>query len=173
MTEYLTIVDENDNIIGKADWDTVRIKNLWHRGSSIFIFNSKKELFVHKRSKRMKKYPSLYAVFVGGGVSAGESYEENAARELEEETGIKGVTLYYLFKTKFEVPGIRAINKVFSCLYDGAIKLQEQEVEKGFFISLTKLNQMLKQETFSPPNILIYKEYIQKYHEKNPAIKGL
>jgi hypothetical protein len=38
MTEYLPIVDENDEIIGKASWHDIREKNLLHRGTGIIIY---------------------------------------------------------------------------------------------------------------------------------------
>ena len=173
MKEYLDVVDENDKVIGKADWDEVRSKNLLHRGTAVFIFNSKKELFVHKRSKTMKKFPSEYAMVVGGGVSAGESYEDNAERELYEETGIKGVKLNFLFKTFFNGNGAKSFIKVYSCLYDGDIKLQEEEIEEGFFVSLNEINKIITQKKFTEVSLQIFDEYMKKYHKNDPAIKGL
>jgi len=38
-------------------------------------------------------------------MQAGESYEENARREVEEELGIKGVPLTHLFNFYYEVRG--------------------------------------------------------------------
>jgi len=173
MKEYLDIVDENNKVIGKADWDETRQNNLLHRGSAILIFNSKKELFIHKRSKQMRKYPNLFSTVVGGGVSSGESYDDNAIRELEEEVGIKDVKLNFLFQTLFNGDGARSFINVYSCVYDGDMKFQEEEVEHGFFISLKKLKEMIKKERFSPPSIHVFNEYIEKHHKNDPTVKNL
>jgi 8-oxo-dGTP pyrophosphatase MutT (NUDIX family) len=173
MTEYLPIVDENDEITGKASWPDIREKNLLHRGTGIIIFNSKKEIFVHQRALAMKKDPGLYAVFVGGGVAFGESYDEAAVRELLEETGIAGALLNFLFKTKYEQKDNRAFVQIYSCRNDSHIRMQEEEIMDGFFVSLKKLKELMKKKEFTRMNIKILDEYMKEYHKNDPAIKNI
>jgi isopentenyldiphosphate isomerase len=54
----------------------------------VLLFNTGGELYVTRRSPRKDVYPSLCDVVTSGVVSAGESYEETAERELKEEVGI-------------------------------------------------------------------------------------
>lgn len=62
---------------------------------------------------------------------AGESYEENAITELKEEMGIEGIRPQHHFDFWFEMPGLRMWGALFSCLYDGEMTLQPEEVESG------------------------------------------
>lgn len=39
MVEYVDIVDEEDNVIGKATWKEMMDKSLLHRTSNVMVFN--------------------------------------------------------------------------------------------------------------------------------------
>lgn len=62
-------------------------------------------------------------------MGAGESYDDNAAREVEEEMGVKGVPLEPLFKFYFADDVTRCWGKAFRCVYDGPIALQARRHE--------------------------------------------
>lgn len=62
---------------------------------------------------------------------AGESYEESASREIEEEMGISGVTLKRCFEFLYRDDLAQHFGGVFSCRYDGPLKLDPQEVESA------------------------------------------
>ncbi len=63
--------------------------NLLHCGIGCLIFNSQgNELFVHKRSKLKRLFPSMLDMFIGGVCSSGESPEVTLLRELSEEVGL-------------------------------------------------------------------------------------
>lgn len=87
--EKVTIVDRHNRIVGSASRYEMRKKGLIHRAAYSLVFNSQKELFVHKRTPTKDIYPGYYDIAAGGVVLAHESYEESARRELAEELGIK------------------------------------------------------------------------------------
>ncbi len=155
------IVDDNDNVISSADKKELREKNLTHRGVVIFVFNSAGQIFVHKRVADKDIYPSVYDAAFGGGVDLGEDYDEAAKRELLEESGIKDVELKYHFKTRYTSDINDSFAKVYSCVYDGEIILQKEEIEKGFFVTLEELEKMMKEKEFAPDTSEIFKEYVE------------
>ena len=67
---------------------------------------------------------------------AGESYEESATREIEEEMGISGVTLTKCFEFFYRDKMAQHFGGVFSCRYDGPLRLDPQEVESAEWWSL-------------------------------------
>lgn len=89
--EVLDIVDENDQVIGQSRRGEAYAAGLRHRAVFVQVRDAENRLFVHRRTSTKLIFPSLYDMFVGGVVSAGESYDEAARREAEEELGVTGL----------------------------------------------------------------------------------
>ena len=51
INENVMQVDENNWPVGPVSRKEMRINNLWHRASYIYVSNSKNELCIHLRSK--------------------------------------------------------------------------------------------------------------------------
>ncbi len=90
MEELVVLVDEQNNEIGTAPKDTVHTKNTpMHRGFSLFLFNSKNELLLTKRSSKKKTFPGVWTNTVCGHPGPGERAVEAAKRRLNKELRIK------------------------------------------------------------------------------------
>lgn len=89
--EILDIVDENDEIIGQSPRGEAYAQGLRHRCVFIEARDARGRLFVHRRTPTKLVFPSFYDMFVGGVVGAGESYDDAALREAEEELGVSGL----------------------------------------------------------------------------------
>ncbi|WP_122588854.1 NUDIX domain-containing protein, partial [Pseudomonas viridiflava] len=100
----------------------------------ILLFNSAGELCVHRRTLSKAIYPGYWDVAAGGMVQAHESYAESAARELEEELGVHDVALQAHERFFFDQPDNRIWCAVFSAVWDGALKLQPEEVMEARFM---------------------------------------
>jgi 16S rRNA (adenine1518-N6/adenine1519-N6)-dimethyltransferase len=87
--ELFAVVDEKDQVTGAATRSEVHGNNLLHRAVHIFIFNSGGEVLLQKRSRWKDRHPDLWDSSAAGHVGAGEEYDATAARELEEELGIR------------------------------------------------------------------------------------
>ena len=164
--ELLDIVDDNDNVLRQATWREMHEKSLLHRSANIFVFNSKGMIFLHRRNRNLLLYPGMYDVKVGGIVRAGESYEDAARRELEEELGIHGARLDYLFALKFRSTHNNNNRRVYKCIYDGKITLQKEEVEEGRFIPLAEAKKMLEEGKLSPSAVAVFREFLKRMEVK-------
>ncbi len=89
--EILDVVDEYDRVVGRAPRGEVYARGLRHRCAFIQVRDAEGRLFVHRRTASKLAFPSLYDMFVGGVVGAGETYDEAALREAEEELGVTGL----------------------------------------------------------------------------------
>lgn len=89
--EILDIVDENDEVVGQYPRGEAYARGLRHRCVFIQARDARGRIFVHRRTPTKLVFPSLYDMFVGGVVGAGESYDGAALREAEEELGVTGL----------------------------------------------------------------------------------
>ena len=101
--EILDIVDEQDRVVGRAPRGEAYARGLRHRCVFIEARDAEGRLFVHRRTPTKLVFPSHYDMFVGGVVGAGESYDDAALREAEEELGVSGLPRpVFLFKFLYD-----------------------------------------------------------------------
>ena len=159
--EIVLIVDKDNKVTGSAPRHQMRASGLPHRATYILVFNSLGELFVQKRTMTKDIYPGYYDVAAGGVVLAGERYDESAKRELAEELGIKETDLTSHFTFFYQEDKNRVWGRVYSCIYDGELILQAEEVESGYFMSPLEVLALSKKEPFTRDGIYVLKRYLE------------
>jgi isopentenyldiphosphate isomerase len=157
--ELVTIVDERNRVVGAAPRREMRAGNLPHRATYILVFNSRGELYVQKRTEHKDVFPGYYDVAAGGVILAEESYEEGAVRELEEELGIRDVPLTRLFDFSYKDESVKIWGAAFSCLYDGEVVLQQEEVESGAFLVVDEVFRLAASQPFTPDGLYVLHRY--------------
>ena len=161
--EIVTIVDRANNVTGSATRRQMRAERLPHRCSYILVFNSRGELYVQKRTVIKDIYPGYWDPAAGGVMQMGESYEENAAREAAEELGVHGVALEPLFDMWFEDERSQVWGRAFTCVYDGPLALQAEEVQ---FVELMTPRDVRRRaaagEQFTPDGLLVVERYLRQ-----------
>jgi len=168
--EIVTIVDDENRVVGATLRRDMRARNLPHRATYVLVFNSRQELFVQKRTMSKDVFPGYYDPAAGGVVLAGESYLEGAMRELEEEMGICSVRLETLFEFYFENKRSRVWGAAFSCVYDGDIKLQEEEVECGAFMPVPDILREIDQKSYTPDGAYVLRRYVESSKGSNVGL---
>lgn len=89
--ELVTIVDEQDNILGVKARDDLGSKDIV-RISVLWIENSKGQVLLQQRSLAKKTGPGKWGPAVAGTVESHETYASNIIKEAEEEIGLTGIT---------------------------------------------------------------------------------
>lgn len=142
-TEYLDVINEEDEVIGKETRKKIHELGLWHRGVHVFLFNEQGQMLIQKRSADRTSSPSLLDCSVSEHVQAGESYFEAAIRGMKEELGIEGVELKELVKFRMNY-GIN--DNEISVIYEGKITVQKVdfdtvEIEEVFYLSIDEIKE--------------------------------
>ncbi len=144
LREY-PIVNEQDEIIGYMTKTQAYEKKAMLRSVQMFVYNSKGELYIQKRSKNKNRYPGYFCASAAGHVESGENYQEAATRELKEELGIKKTEgLEFITKDKTPVgKGNYAMMVLFTIITDEPITLQKKEIEAGRFYSVKEIKRLI------------------------------
>lgn len=158
--ELFDVVDEEDRVIGCAPRSAVHAQGLLHRAVSIFVFDTRGRLLVQKRSASKDEFPSLYTSSASGHVSAGESYDEAAPRELEEELGL---TVPIEFLGKF-FAGRETANEhtaLYRAVTDDRPEFDPTEIESGAYYELDRVAEMVAAAPgdFTPPFRVLFEWY--------------
>ena len=159
--ELMDIVDGNDEVVGTASRDDVYGKMLTHRISHVIVFNARGDMALQLRSG-VSFCPFHWCTTAGGHVRAGETYEEAAVRELEEETG-KKLPVKFGWKDVYthasDSGTIKKFLATFTAEFDGDIAAGDG-VERVEFFSLNAINRMISSgEKFHPELLFLLRKH--------------
>lgn len=161
--EALDILSMGQNSTGKMVFvkngrilkKMAHIEGAPHMAAHIWIFNSKGEVLIQKRSSTKDSYPDLWDISAAGHISSGETMLDGAMREMVEEIGLKDTrpedlvpVWYYREEVKFPMKGYEngwhnnELDGIFLLQYDGKaedLTLQAEEVAEVKFIPIDQL----------------------------------
>ena len=160
--ELLDVVDENDNIIAVRTRGEIHAECLMHRAVHILVFNSAGDLFLQKRSLSKDEQAGKWDSSAAGHVDSGESYDDCARRELEEELGIKVErSLESLFKLQASALTGYEHCMVYRYRYDGPMVLHPEEIDDGRWLSPAAMDQRIasNDQDLTESVRLIWKQY--------------
>ena len=136
--EIFDVVDEGDRVLRQASRHEVHAHGWRHRAVHIFVFNRRGELFLQKRSRWKDVHSLRWDSSAAGHVNAGQTYDETAPRELEEELGVR-VDLEFIGS----IPACAGTGWEFVRLYrsehEGPFALPPAEIECGTFFTMDQI----------------------------------
>jgi putative hydrolase of the HAD superfamily/pyrimidine and pyridine-specific 5'-nucleotidase len=200
------VTADNETLPAGAMRADMRLHNRWHRATYILVRHEPSHLYkdhitnkvevpldlssthvlVQKRSRHKDYCPGKLDPTPGGVVGFGETCEQNATREIQEEMGIHvsvevgGNTLERLFTFPYEDNTVRVWGEFYECTYSGMLKdlvIQKEEVEGVMRLSLQELRDMVRDEPerFMPDACYAIQLYLQRKEDivvKRRLLKG-
>jgi len=171
--EFIDVINEDDEVVGKAPKNEIYEKKLLHRIVHIFVFNDKGEMALQLQSINKKFCPQHWCTSAAGHVRSGETVEHAALRELEEEIGIRQ-KINFSYKDLYEYHssvlqgrypaqnGLRKILVSFKTVFNGPFKINPFEVEKVEFFNLGEIQNMIDDgEKFHPELLFLLKKHFK------------
>ena len=150
MDEILTLVDENDNEIGRETREKCHLgKGKMHRAIAVFLFYNKNLMLIQQRSQKKLLWPGYWDCSVATHVYPNETYEDAAKRGLKLELGISARVEKILTFTYFAPFGNHAENEYCTLLtgrYDGVVTPNPREVSSFNYASLKELKKEMTQK---------------------------
>ena len=127
----MALYDEAGQVTGSVPRARMRAENLRHGATAVLVRNRDGLVYVHRRTDTKDVYPGRYDFTAGGVIVAGESPDESAARELEEELGVSGVPITPVGRGEYSDDRTRFWAHLYTVMWDGEVRHQPEEVAWG------------------------------------------
>jgi len=174
--ELFDVVDEDDRVIGQATRAEVHARGLPHRAVHVFLFNSRRDLLLQRRSAWKDEFPLCWTSSASGHLDAGEDYAAAAVRELREELGITA-ELEFLTKLPASPETANEHTALFRADSDERPVFPPAEIEGVEFFPLHDVAERIQDDpaAFSPPFRELFECYRQRafLQEANQAFADL
>ena len=145
--ESLILVDTEDKEIGHlSKLECHKNEGVLHRAFSIFLFNDEGHLLIQKRSSQKRLWPLYWSNTCCSHPREGEDILDAAMRRLEDELGINGVYLEYLYKFSYQasykdIGSENEMCSVFIGSINGDVIFNKNEIERIRFIDCESLEE--------------------------------
>ncbi|ANW20947.1 NTP pyrophosphohydrolase [Streptomyces clavuligerus] len=161
--ELLDLVDADDRVTGQARRGEVYARGLRHRCVFVLVTDADGKVFVHRRTASKLVFPSLYDMFTGGVVGAGESYDDAALREAREELGVAELpppTPLFRFLYEDGARGLSWWAAVYEVRCALPVRPQREEVAWHTFLSRDELRRRLTEWEWVPDGLAAYQRLL-------------
>jgi isopentenyldiphosphate isomerase len=159
--ELLDIVDRHDRVVGQAPRIDAYAHRLRHRCVFVLVRDAAGRIFVHRRTAGKLVFPSLYDMFVGGVVRAGEPYDEAALREAQEELGVSELPApVRLFKFLYDAPDHTWWCAVYQIRCQPPVAPQIEEIAWHAFLTEEELHRRLAEWPWVPDGLQAYRRLL-------------
>jgi isopentenyl-diphosphate Delta-isomerase len=149
-SELFYHVDDRDNVIGQVTrGEAHQNPAIKHRSVFILVFNQVGDLLLQKRSANKDTFPEFWTLSSSGHVNYGQSYDEAAARELEEELGL---LLDLTAQKKIYLPEEREFCWIYKAFLpdDRLINFDQTEISEVQFVPSAELTEFARDHQLTP-----------------------
>jgi isopentenyldiphosphate isomerase len=161
MEEWLTQVTDTDEIIGPIPRSQCHGNPaLIHRSIHILVLNHQGLILLQKRSLSKDMEPGKWDSSVGGHVSFGQSYQEAALREAQEELGFTPEVMHFLYALR--IRDLQESENIHSYLVfaDGPFNPCPDEIDEIRFWNKKEIEINLGSGLFTPNFELDFQQFL-------------
>ena len=169
--EIFDVVNERDEVIGRAPRKDVHARGLRHRAVHVLVFNAHGEVFLQKRSLLKDTARGKWDSSSSGHLDSGEDYDACAVRELREEIGlilpaqiaaVAPPPLRRLFKIDACPETGWEFCWIYRCESEGPFTLHPEEIETGAWFAPEFVSKWVneKPREFARAFVLIWKQHL-------------
>ncbi|SPZ54403.1 Uncharacterized Nudix hydrolase yfcD [Serratia quinivorans] len=163
-TEWVDIVNEQNEVIAQSSRQQMRAQRLRHRATYIVVHDGMGKILVQRRTDIKDFYPGWLDATAGGVVQSGENVLDSARREAEEELGIAGVPFAEHGLFYFEEDQCRVWGALFSCVSHGPFALQEEEVAEVSWLTPEEIT--ARCDEFTPDSLKALSLWLTRNNEQ-------
>ena len=156
--EQVAWVDESDRVIEIVPRQRMRLERLRHRAVFIAVTDGAGRLLVHRRSPSKDVWPGWCDIAVGGVVSAHESYDDAAVREVAEEIGVHGAAITPIddgVVRAFDDDTVSLLGRCYQIVSEGPFTFTDGEISEAWWVSRDDLRVAIDRDRFLPDSLAL------------------
>lgn len=153
VQELVDIVDDEDNVITTVTRAEMRARRLQHRSVGIAVMSTDGRLLIHRRSLGKDVWAGWWDIAAGGVVAAGETYDDAARRELEEELGLRDTDIEFVGQSRYVDDNVAELCRGYRAVHDGPFTFADGEVIEARWVTFAELAEMRATHQFLPDSI--------------------
>lgn len=152
-TELVEEIDEGGEVVGVVTRAEMRARRLRHRCVFLLVVADGR-ILVHRRADDKDVWPGRWDVAAGGVVTAGETWDDAARRELAEELGIDADPRLVGAGT-WDGDEARVLGRVYVVEHAGPFRFDDGEVVEARFLDRPGLDALLATEATCPDSVAV------------------
>ena len=167
--ELFPIVDEQGNTLGSITRGEAHSgTRVLHPVVHLHLFNSRGDIYLQRRPLWKDIQPGRWDTACGGHMAYGETPAEALRREVSEELGIDGYEPEQLGRYVFDSIRERELVYVNSCVYDGPVHPDQEELDGGRFWTRSEVAEAMGKGILTPNFEMEYNRFFNP-HDDTPA----
>jgi isopentenyldiphosphate isomerase len=157
--ELVEVLDDDGHVVAVVPRRRVRAENLLHRSVYLLVTGTDGRLLVHRRADGKDLWPGRWDLAAGGVVTAGESWDEAARRELAEELGVAAEPVA-LGPGRYDGDDCRVEARVYRVVSDGPFTFADGEVVATAWADAAELARRLGRDPFVPDSPVVCRPWL-------------
>jgi isopentenyl-diphosphate Delta-isomerase len=171
--DIFDVVNERDEVVGRAVRSEVHQRKLLHRAVHVLMFNARGEIFLQKRSMLKDTAKGKWDSSASGHLDSGEDYDACAVRELREEIGLDfnprkatgaSPPLERILRIEASAETGWEFCRVYRCQSEGPFTLHPEEIERGEWFAPEFVTKWVAEQPrdFARAFVLVWKLYLDR-----------
>jgi len=152
-------------VIGIVSRAQMRAQKLCHRAVFVVVISDDGCLLVHRRSAGKDIWPGWWDIAVGGVVAVGETYEDAARRELEEEVGISAGSIEFLCDGEYHDDSVHLVGRCFIVRSNGPFLHRDGEVEETRLVTPRQFALIRTEKQFLPDSLALILPHLSSFRD--------
>lgn len=157
-TELVEEIDADGNTVRVVTRAEMRAGRLRHRCVFLLVVADGR-LLVHRRADHKDVWPGRWDVAAGGVVTAGESWDVAASRELAEELGVDAEPVG-VGEGSWSGDEAEVLGRVYVVEHPGPFRFDDGEVVEARFVDRAGLDDLLATEATCPDSVAVALPYV-------------
>jgi isopentenyldiphosphate isomerase len=165
MEELIDEVDRTGKVIATHPASRLKERMFMHSVSLVIPISADNKILISRRAKGKYPYPDTWCCCIGGKSSSGESGEETAAREMEEEIG-RTYPVRKIASFVYDEEDYKAVFNLFTTkipVDPAGLVLNPKEIQYSKAFTPEEVMKMLKERPweFAPTFIIALREFVK------------